>query len=163
MARFSRRVWVQNRFKPVSCSFFFSSFLERSNDVMEFSTLTKRNTIPHFHPASRLKPSGRMEKRSRACKLYEAYRIVPLYRELFDVCRFASTPTYRLFHHESARTPRGQKVKRSRSTKQTPPLSGTFERSHGIFHKHREVKRSKGQGQPSFPAKYVKTRRFEPV
>ena len=35
----------------------FSSFLERSNDVMEFSTLTKRNTIPHFHPACRLKPS----------------------------------------------------------------------------------------------------------
>ena len=33
---------------------------ERSHDVMEFSTLTKRNTIPHFHPASRLKPSGRM-------------------------------------------------------------------------------------------------------
>ena len=44
--------------EPVSCSF-FSSFLERSNDVMEFSTLKKRNTIPHFHPASRLKPSGR--------------------------------------------------------------------------------------------------------
>ena len=37
----------------------FSSFLERSNDVMEFSMLTKRNTIPHFRPASRLKPSGR--------------------------------------------------------------------------------------------------------
>ena len=48
--------------EPVSTGFlwvFFSSFLERSNDVMEFSTLTKRNTIPHFHPASRLKPSGR--------------------------------------------------------------------------------------------------------
>ena len=42
-----------NRFHVV-----FSSFLERSNDVMEFSTLTKINTIPHFHPASRLKPSG---------------------------------------------------------------------------------------------------------
>ena len=40
--------------------YFFYSFLERSNDVMEFSTLTKRNTIPHFHPASRLKPSRRM-------------------------------------------------------------------------------------------------------
>ena len=53
----------------------------------------------------------RREKRSRACKLYDAYRIIALYRELFDVCRFASTPTYRLFHHESARTPRGQKVK----------------------------------------------------
>ena len=51
------------------------------------------------------------EKRSRACKLYDAYRIISLYRELFDVCRFASTPTYCLFHHESARTPRGQKVK----------------------------------------------------
>ena len=38
----------------------FSSIPERSNDVMEFSMLTKRNTIPHFHPASRLKPSGRM-------------------------------------------------------------------------------------------------------
>ena len=44
-----------NRFHVV-----FSSFLERSNEVMEFSTLTKRNTIPHFHPARRLKPSGRM-------------------------------------------------------------------------------------------------------
>ena len=55
MVRFSRRVWVQNRFHV----FLFSSFLERSNEVMEFSTLTKRNTIPHFHPASRLKPSGR--------------------------------------------------------------------------------------------------------
>ena len=43
--------------QPVLCNFFF---LERSNDVMEFSTRTKRNTIPHFHPASRLKPSGRM-------------------------------------------------------------------------------------------------------
>ena len=43
-----------NRFHVV-----FSSFLERSNNVMEFSTLTKRNTSPHFHPASRLKPSGR--------------------------------------------------------------------------------------------------------
>ena len=43
-----------NRFHVV-----FSSFLERSNDVMEFSTLTKRNTIPHFHPARRLKPSSR--------------------------------------------------------------------------------------------------------
>ena len=40
---------------------------------------------------------------------------------------------------------------RSRST----PLSGTFERSHGIFHQQREIKRSKGQGQTSFPAKYV--------
>ena len=58
MARFSRRVWVQNQFEPVLCSFF--SFLERSNDVMEFSTLTKRNTIPHVHLASRLTPSGRM-------------------------------------------------------------------------------------------------------
>ena len=48
--------------EPVQTGFmlFFSSFLERSNDVMEFSSLTKRNTIPHFHPASRLKPSGRM-------------------------------------------------------------------------------------------------------
>ena len=27
--------------------------------------------------------------------------------------------------------------------KKTPPLSGTFERSHGIFLKHREVKRSR--------------------
>ena len=43
--------------EPVSCIFF--SFLERSNDVMEFSTLTKRNTILHFHHSSRLKPSGR--------------------------------------------------------------------------------------------------------
>ena len=43
-----------------TCLVVFSSFLERSNDVMEFSTLTKRNTIPHFHPASRLKTSGRM-------------------------------------------------------------------------------------------------------
>ena len=29
------------------------------------------------------------EKRIRACKLYDAYRIIALYRELFDVCRFA--------------------------------------------------------------------------
>ena len=82
------------------------------------------------------------EKRSRARKLYDAYCIAALYRELFDVCRFASIPTYSLFRHESARTPRGQNVKRSRSTK-PPLLSGTFERSHGVFHKHREVKRSR--------------------
>ena len=44
-----------NRFHIV-----FSFFLERSNAVMEFSMLTKRNTIPHFHPATGLKPSGRM-------------------------------------------------------------------------------------------------------
>ena len=79
------------------------------------------------------------EKRSRACKLNDAYRIAALYRELFDVYRFASIPTYSLFRHESARTPRGQKVK----VNKTPLLSGTFERSHGVFHKHREVKRSR--------------------
>ena len=45
--------------EPVRTGFVFFSFVERLNDVMEFSTLTKRNTIPHFHPASRLKPSGR--------------------------------------------------------------------------------------------------------
>ena len=143
-----------NRFHVV-----FSYFLERSNDVMEFSTLTKRNTSPIFNLLADWNLADecscmQREKRSRACKLYDAYRIVALYRELFDVCRFASTPTYSLFRHESARTPGGQKVKRSRLTK-TPSLSGTFERSHGIFHKHREVKRSKGQGQTSFPAKCV--------
>ena len=99
--------------------FFFLLFMERSIDVMEFSTLTKRNTIPHFHPASRLKPSGRKfvherEKRSRACKLCDAYRIVALYREPFDVFRFASISIYRLFYHESAKNTarsKGQKVK----------------------------------------------------
>ena len=75
-----------------------------------------------------------------ACKLYNAYRIVALYREPFDVFRFASTSTYRLFHHESARTPRGQKVKVNK-TKQTPSLSGTFEHlplcdMYGDVHHH---------------------------
>ena len=46
--------------EPVRTGFVYFFFLERSSDVMELSTLTKRNTIPHFHPASRLKPSGRM-------------------------------------------------------------------------------------------------------
>ena len=32
-----------------------------------------------------------------------------------------------------------------REGQQTPPFSGTFERSHGIFHKHREVKRSRSK------------------
>ena len=45
--------------EPVQTGFLWVFFLERSNDVMEFSTLTKRNTNPHFHPASRLKPSDR--------------------------------------------------------------------------------------------------------
>ena len=40
--------------------------------------------------------------------------------------------------------------RRSRS----PPLSGTFERSHGFFHKHREVKRSRSNqfSREMFPA-----------
>ena len=141
------------------------------------------------------------EKRNRACKLCDAYRLVALYREPFDVFRFASTSTYRLFHNESAKNTarskgQGQQNKhrrfRERSNEVTPfhpasrlkssrrkfvhpagknvavhvsykthiaslhyienfstyivsrrsrspPLSGTFERSHGIFHKHREV------------------------
>ena len=88
------------------------------------------------------------DKRSRACKLYDGYRIVALYREHFDVFRFASTSTYRLFHHESARTPRGQNVKvkvkvkgKVNKTKQTPSLSGTFEHlplcdMYGDVHHH---------------------------
>ena len=36
-----------------------------------------------------------------------------------------------------------REVKMSRSTIKTSSLSGTFERSHGIFHNQREVKRSK--------------------
>ena len=53
-ALFETCLGTEHRFHVV-----FSSFLERSNDVMEFSTVTKRNTIPHFHPASRMKLSGR--------------------------------------------------------------------------------------------------------
>ena len=44
-----------------------------------------------------------------------------------------------------------REVKRSRSTKQTPPLSGTFERSHGIFHKHPRSKGQKVKVKPVFP------------
>ena len=73
------------------------------------------------------------EKRSRACKLYDAYRIIALYRELFDVCRFASTPpisiggVYISIAYFTTSLQKHREVKRSRSTK-TPPLSGTFER-----------------------------------
>ena len=80
------------------------------------------------------------EKRSRACKLYDAYRIIALYRERFDVCRFA-------------------KVK---VNKKTPSLSGTFERSHGIFHKHREVKRPRSTKNTA-AFWNVRTKRIKPI
>ena len=89
---------------------------------MEFSTLTKRNTIPHFHPASRLK---QREKRSRACKLYDAYRIIALYRVCKNTARSkgqGQQNKHRRFLERSnevmefsINTPK-LKVKRSRST-----------------------------------------------
>ena len=76
------------------------------------------------------------EKRCRACKLYDAYCIVALYRELFDVCRFVKV-----------------KVK-----KNTVAFWNVRVMEFSI-----NTARSKGQGQTSYPAKCVKTRRFEPV
>ena len=82
-------------------------FLERSNEVT------------HFHPSSRLKPSGRMfvlaaGKNVAVHVSYKTHIASLHYIENFS--------TYIV-------------SRRSRST----PLSGTFERSHRIFHKHREV------------------------
>ena len=113
-ARFSGRDWVQNRLEPVSCCFFFFSgtnfpLSRKETRPRIFTLLADWNLADECSCLQR-------EKRSRACKIYDAYRIIALYRELFDICRFASTPTYSLFRRKSARTPRGQKVKVNKNT-----------------------------------------------
>ena len=85
MTRFPRRVWVQNRYEPVQTG------LNRFHVVFFFFS----GTFERRH--------GMREKRNRACKLCDAYCLVALYLEPFDVFRFASTSTYRLFHNESAK------------------------------------------------------------
>ena len=52
-----------------------------------------------------------------------------------------------LHEHSEVNRSKGQ------GQQKTPHLSGTFERSHGIFFIN--TARSKGQGQTSFPAKCV--------
>ena len=130
--------------------FFFSGTFERSHGISMF---TKRNTIPHFHPASTLKPSGRMfvhaaEKNVAVHVSYTTHITSLHYIENFSTyvvsCRHLHIAYFTTSLHEH------REIKRSRS--KTPPLSRTFERSHGIFH-NTNTARSKGQGQTSFPAK----------
>ena len=54
------------------------------------------------------------------------------------------------------------KSTRSKGQQKTPPLSGTFERNHGIFHKHREVKRPNhfSHEMCSGTLKFLASRRF---
>ena len=42
-------------------------------------------------------PCMQRDKRSHACRQYNTYRIITLYRELFVVCRLMSTPIYCLY------------------------------------------------------------------
>ena len=103
------------------------------------------------------------EKRSRACKLYEAYRIVALYRELFDACRFASTPTYRLYYHESAKN-----TARSKGQGQQNKHRRFLERSNDVMELSINTAKLKGQKvnvNPVFPrnvSRHVGLNRFEP-
>ena len=59
-----------------------------------YARVVRQNRFKPVQTSSNWKKN--QEKSSRECKLCDTYRIVALYRELFDVCRFASTPTYRL-------------------------------------------------------------------
>ena len=47
------------------------------------------------------------------------------------------------YNDKSLHEHREVKMSKGQGIKKTPPLSGTFKRSHGIFHKHCEVKRSR--------------------
>ena len=122
MTRFPRRVWVQNRYEPVQTGlnrfhvvfFFFSGTFERRHGIFHAH---ERNTIPHVHPASRLKPSGRkfVHAAGKNVTVHVSYatHIASLHyienRSTYFVSRRHLRTAY--FTTSLQKTPRGQKVK----------------------------------------------------
>ena len=116
---------------------------------MEFSTLTKRNTIPHFHPATRLKPSGRI----RACSGKNVAVHVSYTTHIASLHYIENFSTYvvsrRHLHiaYFTTSLQEHREVKRSRSTKNHRRF---LERSNEVMEFSIINSTSKGQGQTSF-------------